>query len=265
MPIGRTRDQATDDENVRMFVSSAAMETEIIAKPTNDGTISKRMELEREYSEETKRKHEKIIRRLLQEFDLEKTKDKYRSGDIIEYKANAVGLEHSKFREELIRLMGSDVIRLNDREWNERFHRRIEEEYHRTLDQKEKALAEAEEKRIRKLKLEGLVPMSDDSDNDRFHHKPSANNRKKRLTKSHKKQKKNSQQISGHSYDNHQNIYRPTEDVCTQIEVVYQKEPVPSESSEECIPNKSRSPSAVSERNNSVIGLYSMAEKLVLR
>ncbi|ESO85939.1 hypothetical protein LOTGIDRAFT_167694 [Lottia gigantea] len=90
--IGRPRNpDDCDDENIQMFVSSAAMETEIIIKTKNGETFCKRMELEREYSEETKRKHEQIIRKLLEEFDLEQTKDKYRTGKNIEYRPPSTG------------------------------------------------------------------------------------------------------------------------------------------------------------------------------
>lgn len=77
----RERGRERRRDSVTMFLSSLHLEME----PTNQDADRKRNDgrkqraVERQYSDETKARHERVISRLLSEFDLEETKDKYRT------------------------------------------------------------------------------------------------------------------------------------------------------------------------------------------
>ncbi|XP_046362238.2 uncharacterized protein LOC124139308 isoform X1 [Haliotis rufescens] len=189
-----------------------------------------RPELQREYSDLTKQKHEEVVMKLLEDFDIEDTKDKYRcSRGEITYVPKRRGLADNQFRAEMRRLMGSEVIHLNDRKWNERFQRRLQEEYEKRLDRKEDELAEAEAVRIRKLKLEGLVPMSAENGADEYGHVTGGSGKrsKEKRKRGHKSRKKRSPSPSPRGTRCRSapparpvTWYKPSEDIPTQVELM---------------------------------------------
>ncbi|XP_067660980.1 uncharacterized protein [Haliotis asinina] len=259
-----------------------------------------RPELQREYSELTKQMHEEVVMKLLEDFDIEDTKDKYRcSRGTIIYVPGGRGLADHRFRSELRRLMGSDVIHLNDRKWNERFQRRLQEEYEKRLDRKEDELAEAEEVRIRKLKLEGLVPLSAENDADEYGHvtRGSCKRKKEKTKRGHKSRTKRSPSPSPRGSRCRSapprpvTWYKPSEDIPTQVELMNKRRsgkqtrdrdhsksrdasydnnkrssrsPSPV-ASEGCSTSRQKLPQEIKElyQEETVDGLYVMAEQLV--
>ncbi|XP_033730805.1 uncharacterized protein LOC117320287 isoform X2 [Pecten maximus] len=65
-----------------------------------------------------------------------------------------------RIRQKLLKLMGTDVIRLNDRNYTETLLDKLKQEYESNLDKKEKALEKAEKQRLRKLMLDGIISAS---------------------------------------------------------------------------------------------------------
>lgn len=63
------------DDDVKLFISTADMNSD---SPRGHKGRQHRPELQREYSDLTKQKHEEVVMKLLEDFDIEDTKDKYR-------------------------------------------------------------------------------------------------------------------------------------------------------------------------------------------
>ncbi|OWF56100.1 uncharacterized protein LOC110451583 isoform X2 [Mizuhopecten yessoensis] len=93
-----------------------------------------------------------------------------------------------RIRHNLQRLMGTDVIRLNDRNYTETLLRMLQEDYEANLDKKEKALEDAEKQRLRKLMLEGTITVSMMEHPD-GKHKRSKKRKHKRKDNAHTKKK----------------------------------------------------------------------------
>ncbi|XP_052219766.1 uncharacterized protein LOC127837042 isoform X7 [Dreissena polymorpha] len=83
-------------------------------------------------------------------------------------------LSTTRVRQRLCDLMGTDVIRLNDKRYFQKLSERLQDEYETIMDKQEEARAASEEQRIRRLMLEGVI----DAPNDYravvhgTHHKP---------------------------------------------------------------------------------------------
>jgi hypothetical protein len=73
-----------DEASVEMFLSTDAMErmekeAEWQREQSERAGGPRRPQLQRQYSEDTKKRHEKIVRQILEDFDLEECKKKYRN------------------------------------------------------------------------------------------------------------------------------------------------------------------------------------------
>ncbi|XP_076455217.1 uncharacterized protein LOC143289891 [Babylonia areolata] len=119
-----------------------------------------------QYSDETKRKQEEIIRRILEEFDLEETMQKYRNSNACSIRREGKSLADFRFRSELMRMMGSDEIRLNDQNWSKRFQQNLYKEYEKYLDQQAQNLAQAETQRLHRLRVQGIIQEESSSKKD---------------------------------------------------------------------------------------------------
>nr|KAG5689596.1 hypothetical protein BaRGS_032354 [Batillaria attramentaria] len=108
-------------------------------------------------TEEARKKHEELLRKILEEFDLERTKEKYRNAYVIERQRNGKSVADYQFRAELERMMGSEVIRINDKTWSKRFTEKLLEDYYKYEDEQALRRAEEEKLRIHKLKVLGLI------------------------------------------------------------------------------------------------------------
>lgn len=75
-----------DETSLQMFLSTDNMEREEEYQRSRGRHVGKKVVFQRQYSDETKRKHEEIIRRILDEFDLEETKRKYRNSNACEHR-----------------------------------------------------------------------------------------------------------------------------------------------------------------------------------
>ena len=80
----RSRNGKEDETSLQMFLSTDNMEREEEYQRSRGRQGGKKVVFQRQYSDETKRKHEEIIRRILDEFDLEETKRKYRNSNACE-------------------------------------------------------------------------------------------------------------------------------------------------------------------------------------
>ncbi|XP_074655565.1 uncharacterized protein LOC141909095 isoform X2 [Tubulanus polymorphus] len=115
-----------------------------------------------------------IIRKLLKNFDLEKTKHKYSNLEPIDMKIDPssysvdCSFEATAIRERLIHLMGSDIVRMNDQKYMEQLQERVRDEYYEMEEKKEKQLMEDERRRIRRLINEGVIQSSDSEEAQRL-------------------------------------------------------------------------------------------------
>ena len=82
----RSRNGKEDETSLQMFLSTDNMEREEEYQRSRGRHAGKKVVFQRQYSDETKRKHEEIIRRILDEFDLEETKRKYRNSNACEHR-----------------------------------------------------------------------------------------------------------------------------------------------------------------------------------
>ncbi|XP_025113926.1 eukaryotic translation initiation factor 5B-like isoform X2 [Pomacea canaliculata] len=148
-----------EDDVVDLFLSTADLKRQAASpRPqTAEGRRVGRAGFHGDETEGTRRRHEEIVRKILEEFDLEATKKKYRSFDAVEMQITGSSSAEYRFRQELMRLMGTETIRLNDREWNRKYHERLRQDYERALIEKERQLAEKERERIHRLRMEGIV------------------------------------------------------------------------------------------------------------
>ncbi|KAK3087449.1 hypothetical protein FSP39_006026 [Pinctada imbricata] len=101
---------------------------------------------------------------------MEETVDKYSSQSVVEIRLDPNKCSYDttastiRLRDRLQSLMGSDVIRLNDRKYTQQLRRKLDEEYEAKMRKKEETLAKAEKERVRKLMLEGIIPMNSKDD-----------------------------------------------------------------------------------------------------
>ncbi|XP_052221729.1 uncharacterized protein LOC127838182 isoform X1 [Dreissena polymorpha] len=128
----------------------------------------------------TQKQNMEIIRRILERFNFEESKRKYETQNVVEYTldpndfAYDCSLSTTRVRQRLCDLMGTDVIRLNDKRYFQKLSERLQDEYETIMDKQEEARAASEEQRIRRLMLEGVI----DAPNDYravvhgTHHKP---------------------------------------------------------------------------------------------
>lgn len=68
-----------DEASVEMFLSTDEMERMEKEAGWQRTGGARRPQLQRQYSDDTKKRHEKVVRQILQDFDLEECKNKYRN------------------------------------------------------------------------------------------------------------------------------------------------------------------------------------------
>ncbi|XP_063420076.1 uncharacterized protein LOC134705243 isoform X2 [Mytilus trossulus] len=101
-----------------------------------------------------KRKH-KII-------NVKDIQKKYKRKEVVCFtwteKAGYHALSTAKVRSRLQHLMGTDVIRINDKRYIDKMHEKLEIEQEADVCKKEQALEDAEDERLRTLQLSGVLP-----------------------------------------------------------------------------------------------------------
>lgn len=68
-----------------------------------------------------------------------------------------ISLSTTRVRQRLCNLMGTDVIRLNDKRYFQKLSTRLQEEYESEMDKEEDARMASENERLRRLMLEGVI------------------------------------------------------------------------------------------------------------
>lgn len=127
-------------------------------------------------------------------------------------------LSTTRVRQRLCDLMGTDVIRLNDKLYFQKLSQRLQEEYETTMDKQEEARAASEKERLRRLMLEGVI----DAPNDYravLHGHGQQNKKKKKKRKIKRNVSAPIPDTSKASDDEGQSKTRK-EDVVTQVEIL---------------------------------------------
>ncbi|KAL4218970.1 hypothetical protein ACF0H5_021556 [Mactra antiquata] len=138
-------------------------------------------------------------------------------------------LSTTRVRQRLSDLMGTDVIRLNDKRYFQKLTERLHDEYETTMDKQEEARMASEEQRLRRLMLEGVIDAPDDYRAVVFGNKPKQNKKKKRR-KSRKHAHGFTADDSKASDDEGHSKSRKDE-VVTQVEILNGSRPTSSKSS----------------------------------
>ncbi|CAF0922859.1 unnamed protein product [Brachionus calyciflorus] len=99
----------------------------------------------------------KIIKDIIKNFDLEKYISDFNEKDVIEVKLDKNKPENRAVRERMVKLMKSDVIRINDINFMRELSDRIQESYQNEQKKVLKELEEKEIKRQRNLIARGLL------------------------------------------------------------------------------------------------------------
>ncbi|XP_060575272.1 uncharacterized protein LOC132732779 isoform X13 [Ruditapes philippinarum] len=89
-------------------------------------------------------------------------------------------LSTTRVRQRLCELMGTDVIRLNDKRYFQTLTKRLQDEYETTMDKQEDARAASEDQRLRRLMLEGIIDAPNDYRAVVLGHDKKQNKKKKR-------------------------------------------------------------------------------------
>lgn len=147
-----------DEESVEMFLSTDQLQKgELYETERGRQRGPEEMLFQRQYSETTRLRHEQIVRQILQEFDLEKCMATYRNLGVYEKKPQGRSVADFRFRSELIRLMGTEIIQISDQSWAGRFQESLREDYEKMLMDKEQNLARAEHDRLHRLHVESII------------------------------------------------------------------------------------------------------------
>lgn len=98
---------------------------------------------------------------------------------------SSLSLSTTRVRQRLCNLMGTDVIRLNDKRYFQKLSDRLQEEYETVMDKEEEARAASENERLRRLMLEGVIKNPHDyrAIIHGEHHKHKHSKKKKRRSK----------------------------------------------------------------------------------
>jgi len=218
MPRGKTKKSLHDNPNdARLFSSMLELDHRRHISRRNPNCNAEKDNI-------------KIIEKLLSEFSMEATIKKYRTMNAVEVKIDPSqssinsSAATERLRDRLIQLMGTDVVRINDRTYTEKLSRKLQEEHEGLLVKKEKELAKAEEDRLRRLMLEGVITI----DEELLGEKKSKSNKKKG-----DRRKKRKHNLTGKTKrsDSQENEERATPDekfdhsaredpVTTQMEVI---------------------------------------------
>ncbi|XP_005111566.2 uncharacterized protein LOC101852370 [Aplysia californica] len=155
---------------------------------------------------ETRIRRAKIVQEILAQFDLESVMNRYR-GNVINGSYSR-SLRTRLYDQWLSDTMGNKRGPDSDREWNERFQKKIMEDYERKQAEQERRLAEAELKRVLHLKLQGVMPAHD----------------KTRDGQKEQKQSKAEKRFERQTAKSHQSLYRKPNDIETQMEILRRDE-----------------------------------------
>ncbi|XP_045202648.1 uncharacterized protein LOC123556093 isoform X4 [Mercenaria mercenaria] len=168
---------------------------------------------------------------------------------IYDEKAKTSSLSTTRVRQRLCDLMGTDVIRLNDKRYFQTLTQRLQDEYETIMDKQEDARAASEHERLRRLMLEGII----DAPNDyravvQGHDKKQNKKKKRRKIKRHTDNHVTYDLDTKASDDEGQSKSRK-EDVVTQVEILSGSRPT-SEKSRDTVEDPS--PKAPATRRRSV-------------
>ncbi|XP_052093645.1 glutamic acid-rich protein-like [Mytilus californianus] len=119
----------------------------------------KRQKKKRRIKKTVKIKRQKKKRRKINVKDIQK---KYKRKEVVCFtwkeKAGYHALSTAKVRSRLQHLMGTDVIRINDKHYIDKMSQKLEIEQEVEVCKKEQALEDAEDERLRSLQLSGVLP-----------------------------------------------------------------------------------------------------------
>ncbi|XP_069120816.1 uncharacterized protein [Argopecten irradians] len=187
-----------------------------------------------------KQRNRAIVRQLLDEFDMEETVARYRNQESQDFVLDEgdfsvdSSLSALRIRQKLLRLMGTDVIRLNDKSYTDTLLDKLKQEYESNVEKKEKALQEAEKKRLRKLMLEGVISAQ-------VMKNPDGKQRRSKRIKQNRKNNSHTNIKAGppsimhedSPYYQHERPASPTQPMDLEQNVVSQMEHIENEESEE--------------------------------
>ncbi|CAC5367604.1 unnamed protein product [Mytilus coruscus] len=111
-----------------------------------------------------RKENKAIVHELLTNFDMEKAKQKHMEAKVVEFSWDSnefsfdSALSTAKVRSRLQHLMGTDVIRINDKHYIDKMSQKLEIEQEAEVCKKEQALEDAEDERLRSLQLSGVLP-----------------------------------------------------------------------------------------------------------
>ncbi|XP_071155772.1 uncharacterized protein [Mytilus edulis] len=121
----------------------------------------KRQKKKRKIKKTVKIKTQKKKHEIINVKDIQK---KYKRKEVVCFtwteKAGYHTLSTAKVRSRLQHLMGTDVIRINDKRYIDKMYEKLEIEQEAEVCKKEQALEDAEDERLRSLQLSGVLPKS---------------------------------------------------------------------------------------------------------
>ncbi|VDI76932.1 Hypothetical predicted protein [Mytilus galloprovincialis] len=111
-----------------------------------------------------RKENKAIVHELLTNFNMENAKEKHMEAKVVEFSWDSnefsfdSTLSTAKVRSRLQHLMGTDVIRINDKRYIDKMYEKLEIEQEAEVCKKEQALEDAEDERLRSLQLSGVLP-----------------------------------------------------------------------------------------------------------
>ncbi|XP_076092209.1 uncharacterized protein LOC143063739 isoform X4 [Mytilus galloprovincialis] len=111
-----------------------------------------------------RKENKAIVHELLTNFNMENAKEKHMEAKVVEFSWDSnefsfdSALSTAKVRSRLQHLMGTDVIRINDKRYIDKMFEKLEIEQEAEVCKKEQALEDAEDERLRSLQLSGVLP-----------------------------------------------------------------------------------------------------------
>ncbi|XP_060575264.1 uncharacterized protein LOC132732779 isoform X5 [Ruditapes philippinarum] len=139
------------------------------------------------------------------------------------YDANAnskkSSLSTTRVRQRLCDLMGTDVIRLNDKRYFQTLTKRLQDEYETIMDKQEDARAASEDQRLRRLMLEGIIDAPNDYRAVVLGHDKKQNKKKKRRKIKRHTPTHVTYDLEYKSSDDEGQSKTRKEDVVTQVEI----------------------------------------------
>ncbi|XP_060575266.1 uncharacterized protein LOC132732779 isoform X7 [Ruditapes philippinarum] len=128
-------------------------------------------------------------------------------------------LSTTRVRQRLCDLMGTDVIRLNDKRYFQTLTKRLQDEYETIMDKQEDARAASEDQRLRRLMLEGIIDAPNDYRAVVLGHDKKQNKKKKRRKIKRHTPTHVTYDLEYKSSDDEGQSKTRKEDVVTQVEI----------------------------------------------